>query len=169
MKQNVETQKTLLNTEFIIQSILFFVALGSGLIGVVMGGNALLIFAISLLFLGLWQLGSGVIMGKVLNDKIRSYYFYACLCYLLFLLGLWMIAFSLGNFFLETFIIIFGGIIPLRISYWYIKLTNLTLKKLRAFNGVGDDPEGVENVLDSGDIFNSKKIYHGKFNQIYKN
>ena len=155
MKQNIKTQKSWLNVGFIIQSLLFFAAVGSGLIGVVMGGKALLVFAISLLILGLWQMGSGVIMGKVLNDRIRTYYFCGSLIYLLFSLGLGMIAFSLGKVFLVIFIIVFGGIIPLGIAYWYIKLTNLTLKKISAFNGVGDHPEGVENVLDSGDIFNN--------------
>jgi hypothetical protein len=157
MKQNIKTQKSWLNVGFAIQSLLFFAAVGSGLIGFVMGGTALLIFATSLLFLGLWQMGSGVIMGKVLSDKIRTYYFYGSLIYLLFSLGLGMIAFSLGKVFLVIFITIFGGIIPLGIAYWYIKLTNLTLKRLRAFNGVGDHPDGVEDVLDSGDIFNSIK------------
>ncbi len=157
MKQNIQTQKSWLSTGFIIQSLLFFAAAGSGVIGFVMGGKALFIFAISLLLLGLWQMGSGVIMGRVLNDKKRTYYFYGSLIYLLFSFGLGMIAFSLGKVFWLIFITVFGGIIPLVIAYWYIKLTNLTLKKLNSFNGVGEYPEGVEDILDSGDIFNSNK------------
>lgn len=157
MKQNIQTQKFWLSTGFIIQSLLFFAAIGSGLVGVFTGGMALLIFAISLLLLGLWQLGSGVIIGIVLNDKISTYYFYASIIYIIFSVGLGMIAFSLGKVFWSGFLITFGGIIPLGIAYWYLKLTNLTLKKLRTFRGVGEHPDGVEGILDSGDIFNSIK------------
>lgn len=156
MRQNIQTQKSWLNLGFIIQSLLFFAAVGSGLVGVVMGGNALLIFAISLLFLGLWQMGSGVIMGIIFNDKLRTYYFLTSIIYLMFSVGLGMIVFGLGKVIWSIYLIIFGGIIPLGIAYWYLKLTNLTLKKLRSFNGVGEHPDGVEDILDSGDIFNSK-------------
>lgn len=149
----MRTRKFLLNVDLTIQNILFFGTILCGfLTGITIGafGFFLLYF---LLFLGIWQLASGVIMGFILEDGKRAKYFFGSIFYLTIIIAVSSVL-NISNELLAKFLIlIFYVLIPLLIAFWYLKLTSKSLTKIKNLENGIKIPEEMNDVLDSEEIF----------------
>jgi len=143
----------LLTIDLIFQGILFLGTVIAAFGTLVTGGDMGIFLGYGLLFLGGWQLGSGVIMGIILKDNLRAKYFFGSVLYLIMIVGLGNLLLSGGKFAEIFFGSVFITIIPLMIASWYLRLTNSTLNKLNEFDDVAANPEEYENILDSEEIF----------------
>ena len=149
----MKTQKFLLNIDIFIQFILIFITSFLALGTLISTGESAIFLGLSLLALGGWQLGSGVIMGIILKDELRAKYFIGSVVYLIMISGVSNLSLKFGKY-TEIFLSsVFIVIIPLCIAIWYLRLTNSTLEELNKLGDVVKYPDDLEDVLDSEEIF----------------
>jgi len=143
--------KTLLKIDSFIQTMLFFVSLILGLTSLATLGVTGFILGYSLLFLGAWQLLSGFLLTIILKDVNRLRYFLGSVVYvLLLILGVNLLN-SVKSSLALTLGFIFIVIIPMVIAYWYLRLTNKTLKELKTGQKKLTENE-MESILDSEEV-----------------
>lgn len=147
----MKARRILFKIDVFFQTILFFGAFSSGVLTAVTGGGTFIFFGLALFFLGAWQLGSGLIMGILLKDLVRIKYFFLSVIYVLFLMGIADYFESQKGIAYSIFLIVFVGIIPMAIAYWYMTWTTRTAQewkeKLKEIN-----EEDLEDILDSGEF-----------------
>ncbi len=139
--------KTLLKIDTFFQTLLFYVTLGLGVITLISLGSTFIFLGCSLFFLGAWQLLSGLLWSISLKNINRLRYFLGSSAYVLLLISgsniLELESIALG--------VIFVAAIPMMIAYWYLRLTNETLKEWDRGRKRFTENE-MENILDSEEV-----------------
>lgn len=146
----MKTRKILLNFDFVIQTLLLFLAVASAFVTLVSKGDFGILLGYALLLLGGWQLGSGAIVGLMLRDRKRAMYFFGSITYLVLIRIFGDLIPKLNDTINITLISIFIVIIPLCIAFWYLRLTKSTIIELEKNIEI---PEDMRDVLDSEEIF----------------
>lgn len=151
----MKAREFLLNVDLFIQSVLFFGTLAASILLVFTSFKNSIGLIVPIFFLGMWQLLSGIVLAFLLEDKKRAGYSMGSIFYLVIIVSFTLLM-SVSNDIIKNLLFYtFYVFIPLRIAYWYLNLTNETIKRLRTRIFI---PKGMEEILDSDEIFESKKI-----------
>jgi len=144
----VENLIRFLKMDIVIQKVLFFLVIITGII--------LFPLMVTLPALGAWQLFSAFTIRWCLTDKVRKKYLLFSFAYL----GVMFLSVNLTDHFRSDFYGFLVGLvfipIPFGIAVWYFFTTKNTLRELEKLDIV-EIPETMENVLDSEEIFKTIK------------
>lgn len=154
----MKLQKTLLNIDLAIQMILLILTIMTGMASI-MDGGAVIVLALMLLLLGIWQLLSGIVLGLLRNDKKRGTYLLSSISYLLLLaMGTSIVStMNFGGSFEVLLIAIFVLIIPLAISVWYYLYSQKDKKILqKEMEGMLPPSKKLDDILDTDEILKQK-------------
>jgi len=129
----MKTKKALLSIDVVVQLILLILLIGATLISTLSGGDTAIFLGLVLFFLGLWQVGSGILFGIIRNDGKRAEYVIKSVIYVAVLyFGCFAMEGSSINGFVTWFLIIlFFLVIPSGIAVWYFRYSQADLEKLR--------------------------------------
>lgn len=149
----MKTRKKIVNVDFHIQRFLFAICAVLGAATFLTEGAAILLFGFLLFFLGIWQVLSALILGMMLSDRKRGKYLLFSLCYL-GIVGLSAVIIEyFGGPNSNILGIIFIGIVPFALSFYYLRLTKHSLKELEHLGKVVKMPKQLDDILDSEEIF----------------
>ncbi len=129
-------KSVLLSIDVVVQLISLVLLGGSVLLALLSKGETTIFVGLVLFFLGIWQVGSGVIFGIVRNDGKRGEYVIGSLVYvsLLFFGSYVLNGSSINGFVTWILITLFFLIIPSGIAIWYFKYSRADLTKLELEN-----------------------------------
>lgn len=80
----MNTKKAFLSIDVVAQLILLILLVVSTLLAILSGGETAIYVGLVLFFLGLWQVGSGILFGIIRNDGKRAEYVIKSLAYVFF-------------------------------------------------------------------------------------
>lgn len=156
----MNTKKAFLSIDVVAQLILLILLVVSTLLAILSGGETAIYVGLVLFFLGLWQVGSGILFGIIRNDGKRAEYVIKSLAYVFFLaFGCSILeGSSINGFVTWSLIILFFLVIPSGIAVWYFRHSQADLEKLRLeIKNEIFISNDKDNILDSEEILNHER------------
>jgi len=145
----------LLSIDLVGQLILLILLGGSVVVSILSAGTTLIFTGLVLFFLGLWQVGSGLLFGIIRSDGRRAEYVVKSIIYVcvLFFGSFLLDGVTLPMFFNWFLIILFFLVIPSGIANWYYQYSQKDLAKLKT-----EERNQIPTTSDLDDILDSEEI-----------